>query len=123
MQNELSYKVVGCAMKVHNVLGVGFSENIYGRCLAYELRELGLNFEKEQERKVFYKGEWVGNRRIDFVVEDKLLVEIKATSVLEAADFVQVRNYLDVFDMETGLLINFGKVSLEYKTMTRIKKI
>jgi GxxExxY protein len=82
-RDELTYKVIGCAMKVHNTLGNGFQEVIYQRCLAIELTKVGVGFKREQEQTIFYDGIDVGIRRADFVVEDRLTVELKAVISLE----------------------------------------
>ena len=77
-KDELTYKIIGCAMKVHNTLGNGFQEVIYQRCLAIEFQKAGLGFGRELEQKIYYEGIDVGTRRADFVVENKAIVELKA---------------------------------------------
>jgi len=113
--NELTYKINGCAMKVHNTLGNGFQEVIYQRCLAIEFRKAGLVFEREREHVIFYEGEDVGTRRADFVVEGKVMVELKALITLEDVHLAQAKNYVVAYDLPIGLLINFGGVSLQFK--------
>ena len=113
--DELTYKVNGCAMKVHNTLGNGFQEVIYQRCLAIELRKAGLEFVREREQTIFYEGEEVGTRRADFIVEGKVIVELKALINLEDVHLAQAKNYVVAYDFEIGLLINFGAISLQYK--------
>ena len=114
-KDELTYKIIGCAMKVHNTLGNGFQEVIYQRCLAIELAKAGLNFTREQEHTIFYEGINVGTRRADFVVEEKVVVELKALINLENVHIAQAKNYTVAYDFPTGLLINFGSQSLQYK--------
>ncbi|HEY8399929.1 MAG TPA: GxxExxY protein [Cytophagaceae bacterium] len=112
---ELTGKIIGAAMKVHSFLGNGFQEVIYQRCLAIELEKEGLGFEREMEMTIFYHGIDVGTRRVDFFVENKIMVELKAVSKLEDIHFNQAMNYLEAYKMEIGLLINFGAKSLEFK--------
>jgi GxxExxY protein len=114
-QDEITFKIIGCAMKVHNTLGNGFQEVIYQRCLAIELRKGGLGFEREKEQTIFYEGEEVGTRRADFIVEGNIMVELKALINLEDVHLAQAKNYAVAYDLPTGLLINFGAVSLQYK--------
>jgi len=113
--NELTYKINGCAMKVHNTLGNGFQEVIYQRCLAIEFRKAGLVFEREREHVIFYEGEDVGTRRADFLVEGKVVVELKALITLEDVHLAQAKNYVVAYDLPIGLLINFGGISLQFK--------
>ena len=116
MEKEtLTYAVIGCAMKVHNTLGNGFQEVIYQRCLAIELERANLNFARELEQEIFYNGIYVGTRRADFVVENKLVLELKALINLEDAHLAQAKNYVIAYNFEKGLLINFGGKSLQYK--------
>lgn len=91
--NELTYKIIGCAMKVHKILGNGFQEVIYQRCLAIEFRRTGISFEREKEQTIYYEGYEVGTRRADFVVEDKVLVELKALIKIEDVNIAQTKNY------------------------------
>ncbi len=112
---SLTYKVIGCAMKVHNVLGNGFQEVIYQRCLAIELEKVSVAFMREVERTIYYDGMDVGTRRADFVVEDKIMVELKALIKLEDVHLAQAKNYVVACDFPVGLLINFGATSLQYK--------
>ena len=102
-------------MKVHNTLGNGFQEVIYQRCLAIELAKAGIGFVREPEHTVFYDGIEVGTRRADFVVEDKLIVELKVIINLEDVNLAQVKNYTVAYDFPLGLLINFGSRSLQYR--------
>lgn len=113
--DELTYKINGCAMKVHNTLGNGFQEVIYQRCLAIEFERAGLSFAREQEHSIFYDGINVGTRRADFVVEEKVIVELKALINLEDVHLAQAKNYVVAYDFPIGLLINFGATSLQFK--------
>ncbi len=121
IKDELTHKIIGCAMKVHNTMGNGFQEVIYQRCLAIEMEKQGLSFVREQEMPVYYEGIEVGTRRVDFFVEDRVLVEIKAIIKLEDVHLAQGLNYLEAFKLETGLLINFGAKSLEFKRLIKKK--
>ena len=111
----LTYSIIGCAMKIHNTLGNGFQEVIYQRCLAIELSRAGLNFGREVVQKIFYDGIYVGTRRADFVVENKVIVELKAQVRLEPVHLAQAKNYVVACNFEKGLLINFGGKSLDHK--------
>lgn len=114
-KDELTYTIIGCAMKVHNTLGNGFQEVIYQRCLAIELGRAGLGFGREVEQTIYYEGIEVGTRRADFIVEGKVVVELKALIALEDVHLAQAKNYVVAYDFAKGLLINFGARSLEYK--------
>jgi len=117
--SDITRKIIGCAMNVHKYLGSGFQEVIYQRALAYEFELVQLNFVREVEMEIFYKDKVdpIGSRKVDFLVEDKVLVELKATNELEAAHFAQTLNYLRAYKVEVGLLINFGEKSLRYKRL------
>ena len=119
--DELTYKVIGCAMKVHNVLGNGFQEVIYQRALAVEFKYLGVPFEREFNMKVHYRGEEVGERRVDFLVDKKIMVELKAIINLESVHLAQAKNYLEAYNLEVGLLINFGAKNLQFKRLENKK--
>ena len=114
---ELTGQVIGCAMKVHSAIGFGFQELIYRRALAYEMRRQGVSFDPECEMPVFYDGVQMGTRRVDFLVDGVVLVELKAVSELDNVHLVQLKNYLEVFGLEVGLLLNFGRRSLEFKRL------
>ena len=116
-KDELTYRIIGCAMKVHNTMGPGFQEVIYQRCLALELARSGLAFHREKEQTVYYEKIEVGTRRADFVVEEKVIIEIKALVKLEDVHIAQAKNYTVAYDFPLGLLINFGGKSLEYKML------
>jgi len=117
---ELTHKIIGCAMKVHSTLGNGFQEVIYQRALAIEMRKQGLNFQREMEMKIYYEGEDIGTRRVDFFVGDKIMVEIKARIALEEVHLAQAMNYCQAYNLPIGLLINFGAKSLEFKRVYNI---
>ena len=114
-RDELTYKVIGCAMKVHSTLGNGFQEVIYQRCLAIELEKADLSYSREQEHLIYYEGVDVGTRRADFIVENRLVLELKAIINLEDVHLAQAKNYTVAYDFPLGLLINFGSQSLQYK--------
>lgn len=114
-KDPLTYTIIGCAMKVHNTLGNGFQEVIYQRCLAIELENEGLSFEREKEQTIYYNGINVGTRRADFIVAEKIMVELKALINLEDVHLAQAKNYLVAYNLAKGLLINFGAASLQYK--------
>ena len=116
---EITEKIIGAALEVHQFLGHGFQEVIYQRALAFELAQAGLTFAREIEQDFFYKEcpEPIGSRRADFVVEGKVLVELKAIAVLEDVHIAQLLNYLKAYRMEVGLLINFGAKSLKFKRL------
>lgn len=119
--SDITEKIIGCAMKVHSVLGNGFQEVIYQRALGMELNKAGLSFEREKEMSVIYNSEQIGTRRVDFFVENLIMVELKALTELEKVHLAQAINYLEAYDVEIGLLINFGARSLEFKRLTRVK--
>ena len=112
---ELTHRIIGCAMKVHSTLGSGFQEVIYQRALDIEMSKQHLDFAREMEMTIFYEGIDIGTRRVDFFVADKIMVELKAVSVLNDAHLAQAINYLEAYKMHIGLLINFGAKSLEFK--------
>lgn len=117
--SELTAQIIGAAIEVHKTLGNGFQEVIYQRALAIELEEVGLSFTREQEMQIEYKGRDIGTRRVDFFVEEKVMVEIKAVIKLEDVHLAQAINYLEVYNLEIGLLINFGSKSLGFKRVMR----
>ena len=108
-------------MKVHRMLGNGFQEVIYQRALAIEMEKQMLNFAKELEMKILYEGIDIGTRRVDFFVEGKIMVELKANIALNDTNINQCRNYLEAYNLPIGLLINFGSGSLEYKRIYNTK--
>lgn len=119
--SELTSKIIGCAMAVHKALGNGFQEVIYQRALAIELTDGGLGFEREKEMPIYYKQQHIGTRRVDFLVDDLVSVELKALTKMEDVHLAQAINYLEAYDLEIGLLINFGSKSLEFKRLINAK--
>ena len=122
IDDKLTYQIIGCAMEVHKILGNGFQEVIYQRCLALEMESAGLSFGREIEQPIFYRGVDVGTRRADFIVANQVVVELKALTALEKVHIAQAKNYLVAYDFEIGLLINFGANSLEYRRIFNDKK-
>lgn len=118
---DLTHKIIGCAMEVHNVLGNGFQEVIYQRCLAVELDIQDISFAREVEIPIYYKGRHVGTRRVDFLIDGIISTELKAVISLDDAHLSQGLNYLEAFNLETGLLINFGSKRLQYKRLFNTK--
>jgi len=112
---DITEKIIGCGMKVHTVLGNGFQEVIYQRALAIEFNKAGLNFARELEMPIHYDDQQIGTRRVDFLVEDKVLVELKAITKLEEVHWAQIINYLKAYKLEVGLLLNFGTKRLQFK--------
>ncbi|WP_373536793.1 GxxExxY protein [Microcoleus sp.] len=119
--SELTSKIIGCAMTVHKALGNGFQEVIYQRALAIELQLAGISFAREFEMPIFYREQQIGTRRVDFLVEGIISVELKATTKLEDVHFAQGINYLEAYNLEIGLLINFGETSLNFKRLSNKK--
>lgn len=119
--SELTSKIIGCSMEVHKILGNGFQEVIYQRALAKEMSLQGLSFDREFEMPIFYKEEQIGTRRVDFLVEEVVSVELKALVKLEDVHLAQAINYLEAYNLEIGLLINFGAKSLEFKRLINPK--
>lgn len=119
--SELTSKIIGCAMTVHNTLGNGFQELIYQRALAIEMSLACITFNREFEMPIFYREKQIGTRRVDFLVEEVISVELKAITQLEDVHFAQAINYLEAYNLEIGLLINFGETSLNFKRLTNKK--
>lgn len=119
--SELTSKIIGCAMTVHKILGNGFQEVIYQRALEIEMESVGLSFSREFEMPIFYKEQQIGTRRVDFLVDGVISVELKAITKLEEVHFAQALNYLEAYNLEIGLLINFGEMSLNFKRLTNKK--
>ena len=113
--NALTRKIIGCAMEVHKTMGNGFQEVIYQRALAIEFEFQGLSFDREKEMPLTYRGQSIGTRRVDFFVEEKVMVEIKAIEQLLPVNKTQAINYCEAYNIADGLLINFGAMSLEFK--------
>ncbi|MFN8263172.1 MAG: GxxExxY protein [Chitinophagales bacterium] len=114
-EQELTHKIIGAAMEVHKHLGNGFQEVVYQRALAIEMQMQNIHFVREQEMTLQYKGYDIGTRRVDFFVDDKIMVELKAVINLEDVHLAQAMNYIEAYDLEIGLLINFGAKSLQFK--------
>jgi GxxExxY protein len=117
--DPLTKKVIGEAMYVHRVLGPGFLESIYHNALLLRLKKLGLKVESQRPLPVYFDGEMIGDFLADIIVEDCLILELKAVSALNSAHEVQLVNYLTATKIETGLLLNFGSKSLEFKRKSR----
>lgn len=117
---ELTHKIIGCSMKVHSTLGNGFQEVIYQRALAIEMEKQGLGYKREMEMTIFYEGIDIGTRRVDFFVEDFIMVELKALIKLEEVHLAQAMNYCQAYNLPIGLLINFGSKSLEFKRVYNV---
>ncbi|MDB5247986.1 MAG: hypothetical protein JWQ40_2380 [Segetibacter sp.] len=115
LHEDLTKKIIGCAFEVRKRLGNGFQEVIYQRALQVEMNFVGLSFEHEMEMAIFYRDTEIGTRRVDFFVEGKIMVELKAIIRLEDVHLAQAMNYLEAYKMEIGLLLNFGAKSLEFK--------
>ena len=116
---DLTYKIIGCAMEVHRTLGCGFQEVVYQRALAVEMTQQAVEYGREADMQIYYKGVAVGKRRVDFLVGDVLTVEIKALTQLEPVHIAQAINYLEAYQIPVGLLLNFGAKTLEYKRVTK----
>lgn len=119
--SDITSKIIGCAINVHKELGNGFQEVIYQRALEIEMIESQLSFIREHEMPIFYKNRQIGTRRVDFFVENKISVELKALINLESVHLAQAINYLEVYNLEIGLLINFGSKSLDFKRLNNSK--
>lgn len=120
---ELTHKIIGCAMKVHSTLGNGFQEVIYQRALAIEMEKQELVFAREMEMTILYEGFDIGTRRVDFFVENTIMVELKALIKLEEVHLAQAMNYCQAYNLPIGLLINFGSKSLEFKRVYNVNHL
>ena len=123
--SALTSKIIGCAMAVHKALGNGFQEVIYQRALEIEMKLGDIGFSREFEMPIFYREEQIGTRRVDFLVEGIISVELKAITKLEDVHLAQAINYLEAYNVDLGLLINFGAKSLQFKRLMKpkIKKL
>lgn len=121
--SELTSKIIKCAITVHSRLGNGFQEVIYQRALEIEMRLANISFQREYEMPIFYREQQIGTRRVDFLVEDIVSVELKAITKLEDVHFAQAINYLEAYNLEIGLLLNFGETSLNMKRLTNKKYV
>lgn len=118
---EITSKILACAFEVHKYLGNGFQEVIYQRALEEEFKIQGLSFAREFEMLIFYKEKQIGTRRVDFLVENVISLELKAIIKLEDVHLAQAINYLEAYNLEIGMLLNFGAKSLEYKRLINPK--
>lgn len=116
-QDKITHKIIGCAMEVHNILGNGFQEVVYQRALSIEMNLRNIEHQREFEMPLTYKGFDIGTRRVDFLVLNEISVEIKAIINLEDVHLAQAMNYLEAYNLPTGLLINFGARSLQFKRL------
>jgi GxxExxY protein len=119
--SEITAKILASSFEVHKILGNGFQELIYQRALVEEMVLNNLSFQREFDMPIFYKEKQIGTRRVDFLIEDVISVEIKAVTKLEDVHLAQAINYLEAFNLEIGMLINFGAKSLEYKRLINPK--
>ena len=110
-------------MEVHRILGNGFQEVIYQRALEIEFFRQNIAYSREYEMDIYFKGHHIGTRRVDFFVEGKIMVELKAIIQLENVHLAQAKNYLEAYNMEVGLLLNFGSASLQFKRLENPKFI
>ena len=118
---EITEKIIGAAMRVHSAMGNGFQEVIYQRALEIEMEDSGLKFARELSMPIYYKNKQIGERRVDFFVESKIMVEIKAIIQLENVHLAQAKNYLEAYNVQVGLLINFGSINLQFKRIENSK--
>ncbi|SHF90597.1 GxxExxY protein [Salegentibacter echinorum] len=119
---EESYQIIGACMKVHSNLGPGFIETVYEEALEKEFMKLSIPFERQKKLEIYYDNEKMNKYfRADFICYDKIIVEIKTVSHMPAQYFAQLKNYLTATKIELGILINFGKGSLEYKRIINTK--
>jgi GxxExxY protein len=118
---DITEKIIGAAFQVHNTLGCGFQEVIYQRALELEFKIMPLEYLREFEMPIFYLDQQIGIRRVDFFVENKISVELKALTKLEDVHLAQAINYLEAYNLEIGLLINFGSKRLEFHRFTNKK--
>jgi GxxExxY protein len=121
--SDLTGRIIGCALKVHNTLGNGFQEVIYQRALAIEFTKNNISFSREHEMPIFYDGQQIGTRRVDFFVEGKVMVELKAVTTLQDVHKAQAINYLEAYGLEIGLLINLGSKSMQIKRLINTKHL
>lgn len=119
LYKELTEALIGAAMEVHKTLGGGFLEAIYQKALAYELRLRNIPFEEQVRMAVYYKGELMGEYIADFLIDGKVIVEIKAVAGLSSAHIAQTLHYLAATGNKVGMLLNFGGKSLEYRRLVK----
>ena len=116
-QDKITHSIIGCAMEVHNILGNGFQEVVYQLALSIEMNLRNIEHQREFEMPLSYKGFDIGSRRVDFLVMEEISIEIKAIINLEDVHLAQAMNYLEAYNLQTGLLINFGAKSLQFKRL------
>ena len=119
---DLTERIIGCAMKVHRHFGPGFPDIVYKRALMIELQKIGLKCKQEVELDIFYENTYIYKRRFDLIVEEVVLLELKAQKEVDKADHCQITNYLRVFNIEIGLLLNFGAPNLQFKRFVQTVK-
>ena len=117
----LTGKIIGCAMEVHKILGSGFQESIYQKAMAIEMQIQGIPFNREFAMPVFYKSRQISTRRVDFLVNQNISTELKAVHTLDDSHLAQAINYLEAFNLEVGLLLNFGSKSLQIRRLINAK--
>jgi GxxExxY protein len=115
--SDITEKIIKACMNVHSIMGNGFQEVIYQRALAIEFAMIGVSFQREFSMQIYYREKHIGDRRVDFLVEEKISVELKAVSQLDNLHLNQALNYLEAYNLEVGMLINFGANSLEWKRL------
>jgi len=118
---DITEKIIGASFKVHGTLGNGFQEVIYQRALELELKLISLNYIREFEMPIYYLDQQIGTRRVDFLVDEKISVELKAIINLDDVHIAQAMNYLEAYNLEIGLLINFGSKRLQFHRLTNKK--
>jgi GxxExxY protein len=119
--SEITEGIIGCALRVHQTMRNGYPEIIYNNCLILEFKKASIDFQNEVHLPIFYEGVQVGKRRIDFLIENRVVLEIKAVTELNDAHLAQALNYLEGLNLEIGLLLNFGSKSLEIKRLINNK--
>jgi GxxExxY protein len=120
--HKVTGQIIGCAMKVHSYFGPGFPETVYKRSLMIELQKNSLTYSSGIEREIFYEERLIGKRRLDLLIENNILVELKAVTEVNNSCYAQIINYLRVFNIEVGLLLNFGSASLQFKRFVNTKQ-
>jgi GxxExxY protein len=118
---EITEKIIGASFRVHNTLGNGFQEVIYQRALELEFKAMSLEYAREFEMPIYYMNQLIGTRRVDFLVDKKISVELKAVITLEDVHIAQAMNYLEAYNLEIGLLLNFGSKRMEFHRFTNKK--
>lgn len=118
---DITEKIIGASFRVHSALGNGFQEVIYQRALEIEFKILPLNYSREFEMPIYYRNQQIGTRRVDFLIDGKISAELKSITKLDDVHMAQAMNYLEAYDLEIGLLINFGSKSPEFHRFTNKK--